>query len=32
LPALPLTLGVERRLLIDLERTYTEAARHAYLE
>ena len=32
LPNLPLTLGAERRLGIDLERTYTEAARRAYLE
>jgi hypothetical protein len=32
LPNLPLVLGAERRLGIDLEQTYTEAARRAYLE
>jgi len=32
LPALPLALTAERTLLIDLERTYSEATRRAYLE
>jgi hypothetical protein len=32
LPALPLALTTERSLLIDLEQTYNEAARRAYLE
>jgi hypothetical protein len=32
LPTLPLTLATERRLQIDLERTYAEAARRAYLD
>ena len=32
LPTLPLALTAERSLLIDLERTYSEATRRAYLE
>src|SRR5262249_10346154 len=32
LPVIPLALTSDRSLLIDMERTYTEAARHAYLE
>jgi hypothetical protein len=32
LPTLPLSLTAERSLLIDLEHTYTEACRRAYLE
>jgi hypothetical protein len=32
LPTLPLVLAAERSLLIDLERTYSEATRRAYLE
>jgi hypothetical protein len=32
LPTLPLALTAERVLQIDLEKTYAEAARHAYLE
>jgi hypothetical protein len=32
LPTLPLALTAERSLMIDLEDTYTQAARRAYLE
>ena len=32
LPAVPLALGAQRLLSIDLEHTYVEAARRAYLE
>jgi hypothetical protein len=32
LPSVPLALNGERSLLIDLEHTYREAARRAYLE
>jgi hypothetical protein len=32
LPAVPLALGLEQRVLVDLEHTYREAARRAYLE
>jgi len=32
LPILPLALTAERSLLIDLERTYSEATHRAYLE
>jgi len=32
LPALPLALSADRSLLVDLESTYNEAARRAYLE
>ena len=32
LPTLPLALTAAQSLLIDLEHTYTEAARRAYLE
>jgi hypothetical protein len=32
LPSVPLSLNGERSLLIDLEHTYREATRHAYLE
>jgi hypothetical protein len=32
LPTLPLALTAQKSLLIDLEHTYTAAARRAYLE